>query len=145
MLIKVSAIEYELEADLANAVEKLNGQDLKGNAVTLRADPVSPVYSRNLLSFTDISQNAAPPVDDFKPAYARRDRSRSPVGRRRSPSPRPRSMSPYDRRGGGGSMDRRRSPSPYARRRSRDDRGRDDRVRDDRVRDDRSPPRRRDY
>lgn len=41
LLRLLSAIEYELEADLQNAVDKLNGQDLKGNAVTLRADPVN--------------------------------------------------------------------------------------------------------
>ena len=41
VLANESAVEYELEADLTNAIEKLDGQELKGAAVTVRADPVS--------------------------------------------------------------------------------------------------------
>ena len=42
----LSAIEYEVEADLQNAVEKLDGQDLKGNIISLRADPVNSIQAR---------------------------------------------------------------------------------------------------
>ena len=40
VLTDESAVEYEVEDDLKNAVEKLDGQELKGSVVTVRADPV---------------------------------------------------------------------------------------------------------